>query len=586
MKVKQRILSFALIFVLVISFVACSDNDQTGLVVENDPVAAEESSDEKDPATLEVAVYSYFEELPDHIYKIKQTDFVDKVKNGEDMFIIDMRSAEDYAKGHVQGAVNILFNTSMSDALADIPQDKPVFIYCYSGQTAGQAVATLNIAGIQARSVNLGWNFGLSKVDGIEDITTTESTQLVALGHDIAPDIKAAVEKYYEDLAVAKGTRFASNIISEENLNDMMANDEPYYLLSIRSESDFDQGHIAGAHLLPYGKDMAAGFSALPKDEKIVVYCYSGQTAGQTVAALRLLGYDAVSLKGGMGVGANAPLGWTNQGYLVETAVTTNVYDYFANMPEHIYKINQSTFVDKVQAGDDMYIIDMRSADDYAKGHIKGAVNMPFNTTISNNLMNIPRDKEVFVYCYSGQTAGQAVATLNIAGIQGRSVNLGWNFGLSKLDNIEEVTSTEMVAIEALGLDVEPAIQSAMDAYYEGLADVKGTTYQNYMISEASLREAIDSDEIYILSIRQEDAYNEGHIPGAELMPYGKGMEKSFESLPMDKTIVVYCYSGQTAGQTVAALRLLGYDAVSLKGGMGVDANAPLGWLNQGYPVE
>ena len=73
--------------------------------------------------------------------------------------------------------------------------------------------------------------------------------------------------------------------------------------------------HIETATNIPYGKSMQKGFSALPADKKIIIYCYSGQTAGQTVAALRLLGYDAVSLKGGMGVGANAPLGWANKGY-------------------------------------------------------------------------------------------------------------------------------------------------------------------------------------------------------------------------------------------------------------------------------
>ncbi|HKL42937.1 MAG TPA: rhodanese-like domain-containing protein, partial [Clostridia bacterium] len=124
------------------------------------------------------------------------------------------------------------------------------------------------------------------------------------------------------------------------------------------------------------------------------------------------------------------------------------------------------------------------------------------------------------------------------------------------------------------------------DAYYNGLADVSDTKYKNYKISEDNLKEMVDNKEdFYLLSIRQEEAYNEGHIEGAELIPWGKGMQESFDTLPMDKTIVVYCYSGQTAGQTVAGLRLLGYDAVSLNGGMGVGANAPLGWSNKDYPV-
>ncbi|HCJ57468.1 MAG TPA: sulfurtransferase, partial [Clostridiaceae bacterium] len=58
-----------------------------------------------------------------------------------------------------------------------------------------------------------------------------------------------------------------------------------------------------------------------------------------------------------------------------------------------------------------------------------------------------------------------------------------------------------------------------------------------------------------------------------------------FNTLPKDKKIIVYCYTGQTAGQTVAALRLLGYDAVSLNAGMGTPATGDAGWMNKGYPV-
>ena len=51
----------------------------------------------------------------------------------------------------------------------------------------------------------------------------------------------------------------------------------------------------------------------------------------------------------------------------------------------------------------------------------------------------------------------------------------------------------------------------------------------------------------------------------------------------MDKPVVVYCYTGQTSSQTTAILRLLGYEAYSLSGGMGKEGGA--GWLGGGYPV-
>ena len=62
-------------------------------------------------------------------------------------------------------------------------------------------------------------------------------------------------------------------------------------------------------------------------------------------------------------------------------------------------------------------------------------------------------------------------------------------------------------------------------------------------------------------------------------------MQEKFSDLPKDETFVVHCYSGQTAGQAVAILRLLGYDAVSLKSGMGTPATGGSGWANEGFPV-
>ena len=44
---------------------------------------------------------------------------------------------------------------------------------------------------------------------------------------------------------------------------------------------------------------MPAGFENIPKDKPVIVQCYSGQTASQTVAILRLLGYEAYNLSGG-----------------------------------------------------------------------------------------------------------------------------------------------------------------------------------------------------------------------------------------------------------------------------------------------
>lgn len=263
------------------------------------------------------------------------------------------------------------------------------------------------------------------------------------------------------------------------------------------------------------------------------------------------------------------------------------VEDYYTNMPEHIYKIKQDEFVQMVKDGQDMTILDIRSAEDYGKGHIKGAVNLPWGKAISDNLTKIPSDKPLMVYCYTGQTAGQAVATLNIAGFDARSVNLGWNLGISKVEGVADVTVTEATTVDADVTTISASMQEAMSAYYEGLANITDEKYKNYKISEDNLKAMVDAkdDSIYILSVRSAEDYAKGHIEGAANIPFGNDMAKSFDTLPKDKVIVVYCYTGQTAGQTTATLRLLGYDAVSLNGGMGNAANEPMGWANKGFPV-
>ncbi len=264
----------------------------------------------------------------------------------------------------------------------------------------------------------------------------------------------------------------------------------------------------------------------------------------------------------------------------------TRIDDYFANMPEHIYKIGQQDFVDKVVAGDDMIILDIRAEGAYAEGHIQGAIHVPWGTAIAENLVNIPQDKEVFVYCYTGQTAGQAVTTLNLAGIPARSVNLGWNLGISTVEGVDAVTTTEVSEFDDTTYPVDEEVQIALNDYYNGLADVKETPFANYKISEDNLNSMIENgDAFYLLSIRGEDAYAEGHIQGAKNIPFGNDMMAGVRAgdLPKDQPIVVYCYTGQTAGQAVAAMRLAGYDAVSLNGGMGMESNAPHGWLNHGY---
>ena len=271
----------------------------------------------------------------------------------------------------------------------------------------------------------------------------------------------------------------------------------------------------------------------------------------------------------------------------VSDEVEEAVDSYFANLPSNNAMIGQETFVEKVKAGEDLFILDIRQPDVYKEGHVKGAINLPWGSgQIANNLDKLPGDKTIYVYCYTGQTANQIVGLLNFAGFEAESVKFGWNLGISEVDGYKAAVETKANELGGeTSYEINAEVKKATVDYLEGLEDVNGTMYKNYKISEDMLNMILDSEDIVILSIRQPDAYAEGHIPNAMNIAWGSGMQENFGQLPKDKKIVVYCYTGQTAGQTVAGLRMLGYDAVSLNGGIGMSSNKPYGWRNKGYEV-
>ena len=297
-------------------FVGCAGEEEQA-------AAPQQETQEAAPAEVESiddAVMAYFADMPGHIYKIPQEEMLQLIGQGSDVTIIDIRRPDDYNTGHLKGAVNMPWGSpAMYEMLPRIPTDKPVYVTCYSGQTAGQAVAVMNIAGIDARSVNLGWNFGLSRVEGMQEFVETAANELPAEAQREIPQyVMEAVQEYYEKTAEAAGTPFASNIVSEDNAKAIHDADDPdVQFVSVRRAEHFAEGHIEGAINVPFGPGMEESFASLPADKKLIVYCYTGQTAGQTVAGLRMLGYDAVSLKGGLGMPANEPLGWLAHGYPV-----------------------------------------------------------------------------------------------------------------------------------------------------------------------------------------------------------------------------------------------------------------------------
>lgn len=74
----------------------------------------------------------------------------------------------------------------------------------------------------------------------------------------------------------------------------------------------------------------------------------------------------------------------------------------------------------------DYFILDIRSDDAYKKGHIPGAVFVPFGEVAKpENLALLPTDKPILVVCFTGHTASVATGILDMLGYNAWTLRFG-----------------------------------------------------------------------------------------------------------------------------------------------------------------
>lgn len=95
-----------------------------------------------------------------------------------------------------------------------------------------------------------------------------------------------------------------------------------------------------------------------------------------------------------------------------------------------------------------------------------------------------------------------------------------------------------------------------------------GGSYQQ--ISQEEAKEMMDTQEVIVLDVREQDEYDSGHIPGAVLLPVGTINQKTASAVipEKDDTVLVYCRSGNRSKTASAALAELGYTNIYEFGGI------------------
>ena len=105
-------------------------------------------------AEVERAARDY---LGDDVDAVGRDELIARLRKG-DVVLVDVRPAEEYAAGHIEGARSVPID-ELEDRLAELPADREVVAYCRGPfcAYAHDAVRQLQAAGRPARRLEDGW---------------------------------------------------------------------------------------------------------------------------------------------------------------------------------------------------------------------------------------------------------------------------------------------------------------------------------------------------------------------------------------------------------------------------------------------
>ncbi len=217
-----------------------------------------------------------------------------------------------------------------------------------------------------------------AKDDAAKDTTgaagTTEATETTT-----APESSEATA----EIKKMKGDEL--DAIEEDNKKK-----DGVLVVDVRPEEQYKEGHLKHA-INVFVDDLKADPEILSeyKDTPVIVYCNTGKKSAEAAQILAENGYKDVT-----------------------DAEGVKDYEY-----KNIVKYSSITAKKFLEMKNDATVVDVRPAEDYDKGHVEGAVSVPFDK-VEENMDKIPEEKPVITYCFTGNKSSEVAKTLTEKGYE------------------------------------------------------------------------------------------------------------------------------------------------------------------------
>jgi rhodanese-related sulfurtransferase len=290
-----------------------------------------------------------------------------------------------------------------------------------------------------------------------------------------------------------------------------------FMLIDSRPLPRFQQGTIPGAVNIPYPAwDKFVNRLPADKNTLLVFFC-QGVTCQMSPLSQR----KAIAL------------GYTNTKVYHEGVPEWETKDYLATTPEFV----KAAYLDKDIPA---VILDVRSAEEAAAGHIKGAVNIPANA-VRTQLKRFPDPKlKAPIIVYDGRGGADAIAVARMLVKAGQS-------------NVQVITGG-LLGWQAAGYAIESGAPLAEVTYQPKPRPGSIPADEFVKLARAT------PPDVLILDVRNQDEANAGMIKGAVLIP-DEELAARMKELPKDKRIVAHCSTGIRAEMAYHKLKDAGYRA-------------------------
>ena len=302
--------------------------------------------------------------------------------------------------------------------------------------------------------------------------------------------------------------------VAAEELRAMLLDGEELALLDVREEGAFSESHLLFASSLPLS-GLEFGIDALvPRRGTRVVLCDDGSGLAERAAGkLAGFGYTDVSVLDG------GTAGWERAGNVLFSGiyVPSKAFGEYVEETCHTPNITAPELKARLDAGDDIVVLDSRPMDEFRRMNIPTAIDVP-GAELAYRVHDIAPspDTTVVVNCAGRTRSIIGAQSLIKAGVPNkvmalRNGTMGWELAGFELERGNERPPPEVTA-EGLARARESAARVAAS---RGIETVDRDRLESW-------RAEADRRSLFLLDVRGVDEYEAGHLAGSRPIPGGQ----------------------------------------------------------------